>query len=63
MTYQVTVRRTEHREHTFKVEALSREEAEDKAMEAACDHDFGQNTVCHAEEEVASVLQVSGPAL
>jgi prephenate dehydrogenase len=55
MKYQVTVRRKEHREHVFEVEADSREEAEDKALEASYDHGFNQNQVHYADEDVTFV--------
>lgn len=55
MKYNVTVKRVEQREHKFQVDANSPEEAEDKALELACDHDFGQNSVSFADEEVVSV--------
>lgn len=57
MKYQVTVRRKEHREHIFEVDAESREEAEDKALEDSCDHDFGENQVHFADEEVVFVSE------
>jgi hypothetical protein len=57
MKYQVTVRRKEYREHIFEVDAESREDAEDKALEASCDHDFGQNTVHYADEDVTFVSE------
>jgi len=59
MKYQVTVRRKEHREHVFEVDAESREEAEDKALEASCDHDFDQNTVHYADEDVTFVSKTN----
>lgn len=55
MKYNVTVKRVEQREHTFEVDADSPEEAEEKALESACDHDFNQNSVSFADEEVVSV--------
>lgn len=57
LKYQVTVRRNEYREHTFEVEANSREEAEDKALEASSDHDYSQNTVHYTDEEVVSAFR------
>ena len=57
MKYQVTVRRKEHREHIFEVEANSSEEAENKALEESCDHDFGMNTVHYADEDVTFVSE------
>lgn len=61
MKYNVTVRRKEHREHIFCVEAGSEEEAEDNALEASCDHDFNQNTVHYANEDVTCITLVDKP--
>lgn len=55
MKYKVTVRRVEYRENVFTVDAESAGEAEDMALEASSDHDFNQNSVSHADEEVMNV--------
>lgn len=52
MKYEVLIVRIEHRKHLFFVDAESLEEAEDKAIEMSCDHDFNQNPVHWAEEEI-----------
>jgi len=52
MMYRVTIVRQEHREHVFEVEADSMEEAEEKATEESYDHDFGQDKVHYAGQEV-----------
>lgn len=57
MKYKVTIRRKEYREHVFEVDAKSRAEAEGLAVEASWDHDFGQDRVDHAEEEVISIAE------
>jgi hypothetical protein len=61
MKYQVVVQRTEHREHTFTVEADSRNEASAKALDAASDHDFNQNAVGHADESVVGIRECPDP--
>lgn len=56
--YVVRIRREEHRTHDFEVLAASSENAEELARKAADDHDFLQNSVCFAEEDVISVTPV-----
>lgn len=58
MKYKVTVQRIEYREHGFVVGGATLEEAENNALEEAGDHDFRQNTVCHADEEVTQVVEL-----
>ena len=55
MKWKVTVQRVEYRSAEFVVDADDADEAEDKGLEASCDHDFSVNTVDHAEEDVTSV--------
>ena len=54
MKWKVTVQRVEYRSAEFVVDADDADEAEDKGLEASCDHDFSVNTVDHAEEDVTS---------
>jgi hypothetical protein len=57
-TYLVTVSRTETRNHVFCVSAESREEAEELAIENSYDHDFREDRVVHADENVTSTTEV-----
>ena len=60
MKYLVTIRRKEYREHVFEIDgATSRGEAESEALNMSCDHDFSENTVCHADEEVVYISESS----
>lgn len=56
--YKVTIRRVEHREHVFEVEADSKDEAHDLGLEASFEHDFNESPVHHADEDVVSVVKV-----
>ena len=56
MKYLVTVTRTEHRDHTFVVEARNKEEAEELGLEMSNDHEFDEDEICYANEEVTSVM-------
>ena len=58
MKFDVTVQRTEYREHTFRVEAKDSEDAWHKGMEAANDYDFHDSPVDSAGEDVTSVVEV-----
>ena len=60
MQYDVTIQRAEYREHTFRVEAENEDEAQDAAMEAACDYNFLDSPVDSADEEVISITRVKG---
>lgn len=55
--YKVTIKRIESREHTFTVVAGSKESAEELAIEESYDHDFNQNSVSFADEEIVSVVE------
>jgi hypothetical protein len=55
--YDVTIQRTEYREHVFRVEADNQTQAELAALEASCDYNFNDSPVDHANEEVTGVLE------
>lgn len=57
-TYKVTVQRVEYREHTFKIKANNPDEADTKGLEEANDFDFKEASLCHADEEVTSIVKV-----
>ena len=60
MIFDVTVQRTEYREHTFRVEAKNKGEAWEKGMDAAEDWDFHDSPVDSAGEEIIAILPISG---
>jgi len=55
MQFNVTVKRTEAREHTFIVEAKDREAAFHKGLDAAYNHDFKEDRVDESSEDVTSI--------
>lgn len=57
MEYKVTVVRIEHRVQTFKVNADSKWEAEEKGLEISYDYDFSKNRSIYKKEEVIRVCQ------
>ena len=59
MKYLVTVRRKEYREHVFTIEASSKLDAEALALSAADDHDFSENSVDYADEDVVEIKEIS----
>lgn len=56
-TFAVKIQRTEYREHTFYVDAATKSAAETAGLLAACDHNFLDDTVSSAHEEVVSVAE------
>ena len=58
MKFDVTIQRTEYREHVFRVEAENEAAAHDAAMEATCDYNFRDSPVGYADEEVTAVVPV-----
>jgi hypothetical protein len=54
--FDVTVQRAEYREHTFTVSANSPGEAQEKALDAACDYNFLDSPVHSAKEEVVAIV-------
>ena len=61
--YDVTVRRREFREHTFRVTADTYSVARVEALRAAAVFDFGDSPVFNADEAVTGVKQLPAPAL
>jgi hypothetical protein len=59
MLFDVTIQRTERREHVFRVEAPNRNAAAAAAHAAAEDHDFHDSPICHADEEVTAIVVIS----
>ena len=59
MKFNVTIQRTEYREHVFEVEADSPEEAVEKAEEESCDYNFYNSPISSATEEVIAVKDIS----
>jgi len=59
MQFDVTIQRTEYREHVFRVEAADADAAHDAAMNAACDYNFLDSPVSSADEEVVGVVPVT----
>jgi hypothetical protein len=56
MKFNVTVQRTEYREHTFLIEADSEDDAWYAGLSAANDHNFGEDRVTEAGEEVTAII-------
>ena len=59
MQFDVTVQRTEYREHVFRVEAKDRDAAFRAGLSAACDYDFRDSPVVSAEEDVTAIVLVA----
>ena len=57
--YNVTIQRTEYREHTFRVQAESLEGADVAAAEFSSDYDWRDSSIDSAKEETTSVDAVS----
>lgn len=57
--YDVTVQRTEYREHVFRVMATDPEDAQAKGLEASSDYNFLDSPVDHADEDVTSTVEAS----
>ena len=51
MKYSVTVRKAEYRDHTFEVEATSKEAAKDVAQTLARDYDFRDDSTLGSDDE------------
>jgi len=58
MKFDVTIQRTEYREHVFRVEAENETTAHEVAMEEACDYNFLDSPVSSADEEVTAIVSV-----
>jgi hypothetical protein len=56
--YQVLFQRTEYYDHLFEIEATSKDDAYNKAFEAANDHNFHEGIADSASEEVLCVTEV-----
>jgi len=59
MQFDVTVQRTEYREHVFRVEAEDRDTAFHAGLKAAFDYDFHNSPVDSAGEEVTTIVPVT----
>lgn len=59
MQFDVTVQRTEYREHVFRVEAEDRDAAFHAGLAAACDYDFHDSPVSSACEDVWAIVPVT----
>jgi hypothetical protein len=58
MKFNVTVKRTEAREHTFLVEEKDREAAFHKGLDAAYNHDFKEDRADESSEDVETIVEV-----
>jgi hypothetical protein len=58
MRFNVTVRRSESRVHTFYIEADDRETAFKRGLESAYNHDFHEDSVDESNEEVEDIVEV-----
>ena len=63
MQFDVTVQRTEYREHVFRVSAPSHEAAYDAGLEAANDYNFLDSPVRSAQENVTAITRIPGDKL
>ena len=61
-SFDVTVRRIEVREHTFRVEADTVEGAEANALQCANDFDFKDGSYCTSNLEVTTLVRDPGQA-
>ena len=59
MQFDVTVQRTEYREHVFRVEAKDRDAAFHAGLEAACDYDFHDSPIDSDGEDVTAIVPVT----
>jgi len=59
MQFDVTVQRTEYREHVFRVEAADHESALQAGLAASCDYDFHDSPVDSAEKDVTAIVPVT----
>jgi hypothetical protein len=59
MQFDVTVQRTEYREHVFRVDAEDRDAAFHAGLAAACDYDFHNSPVDSAGEDVTAIVPVT----
>jgi len=59
MQFDVTIQRTEYREHVFRVEAENEDAAHAAAMDASCDYDFHDSPVSSADEDVTAVVPIA----
>jgi hypothetical protein len=57
--FDVTIQRTEYREHVFRVEARNRDEAWHAGLQAAQDYDFHDSPVDSAGEDVTAITAVT----
>lgn len=57
--FNVTIQRSEYKEHVFEVEATNRQEAYDAAREASNDYDFWNSPIKSADEVVVGIKAVS----
>jgi hypothetical protein len=58
MKFNVTVQRTEYREHVFQVEADDRAAAFRAGLTATFDYNFNDSPVYSAEEDVTAIVPV-----
>lgn len=58
MQFDVTIQRTEYREHVFRVEAESRDAAYGAGLRASYDYDFSDSREVEASEDVISIEPV-----
>jgi hypothetical protein len=58
MQFDVTIQRTEYREHVFRVEATSRTTAWHAGLKAAEDYDFHDSPISSAGEEPIGICAV-----
>jgi len=59
MQFDVTIQRTEYREHVFRVEAEDRDAAFHAGLAAACDYDFHDSQIDSAGEDVTAIVPVT----
>ena len=58
MQFDVTILRTEYREHVFRVEAEDGQMAYQAGLDAACDYDFHDSPIQEAKEDVTEITPV-----
>lgn len=57
-TFDVTIQRTERREHIFRVQASSRAIAERRAMQVSCDFNFADASFFCADEQIVGSKEI-----
>jgi len=57
--FDITVTRTEHRSHTFEIEAETETEARKKAYLEAYDHDYGEDSCHHADYDITQTWKLT----